>query len=315
MGVKSMNAQEKVGRVIALGFFDGVHIGHGVLLRRTAEVSARLGACSCALTFDSHPDSLILGSDIPLLCTVTDRADLIRRLYGMEEVIFAHFDDSLMHMTWRDFLKDLLIKRFNAIHVVVGFDFHFGYRGEGNAALLRDACAEVGLGCDIISRVELDGITVSSTYIRKLVAQGDMERARLFLGHPHALSGFVGHGRKLASSWETPTVNLTFPEGIQCPAKGVYISTTIWDGGHVYPSVTNIGTRPTVSFGHEVLAETHILDFEGDLYGKQIRLEFHRYLRPENRFPSIQALTDQIQEDIRVTREELETRGSFTWQP
>ncbi|MDR0671492.1 MAG: riboflavin biosynthesis protein RibF [Oscillospiraceae bacterium] len=292
----------KVSRAIALGFFDGVHIGHGVLLRRTAEAAAHIGARPCALTFDSHPEALILDHAIPLLCTVEDRADLIRRLYGMEEVIFAHFDDALMHMSWRDFLQELLIGRFRAAHVVAGYDFHFGYRGEGNAALLSEACAQAGVGCDIIPRVELSGITVSSTYIRKLVAQGDIERARLFLGHPHALSGFVGHGRKLASSWNVPTVNFSLPTGIQSPAKGVYASTASWGDNRLYPAVTNIGTRPTVSCAADIVVETHILDFEGDLYGHRIRLELHKFLRPEARFHTYEDLTQQIARDIREAR-------------
>ncbi|MDR0381968.1 MAG: riboflavin biosynthesis protein RibF [Oscillospiraceae bacterium] len=292
----------KVSRAIALGFFDGVHIGHGVLLRRTAEAAARNGARPCALTFDSHPEARILDHAIPLLCTIEDRADLIRRLYGMEEVIFAHFDDALMHMPWRDFLQELLINRFHAAHVVAGYDFHFGYRGEGNAALLSDACAQAGVGCDIIPRVELSGITVSSTYIRKLVAQGDIERARLFLGHPHALSGFVGHGRKLASSWNVPTINFPLPAGIQSPAKGVYASTASWGDNCLYPAVTNIGTRPTVSCGADIMVETHILGFEGDLYGRRIRLELHKFLRPESRFHTYEELARQIELDIREAR-------------
>lgn len=287
---------EKPGRVIALGFFDGVHVGHGVLLRRTAELAAQLGARPCALTFDSHPEALIIDHPMPLLCTVTDRADLIRRLYGMEEVIFAHFDESLMHMPWRTFLTDMLIGQFDAVHVVAGYDFHFGYRGEGNAALLSEACAQLGVGCDIIPRVELDGITVSSTYIRKLVAQGDMERARLFLGHPHSLSGFVGHGRQLGATFGVPTVNLPMPTGVQCPAKGVYISTASW-GGQCGPAMTNIGYRPTVACSREITVETHIFDFDGDLYGQQIRLDLLQYLRPEVKFPSMEELQAQIRED------------------
>jgi len=291
----------KPSRVIALGFFDGVHLGHGALLKRTAEIAARVGATPCALTFDAHPEALITKTPLPLLNTISDRAELIRRLYGMEEVIFAHFDDALMHMPWRSFIQNMLIDCFRAVHVVAGPDFHFGYKGKGNPALLSEECARRDLGCDIVPLVGLEGITVSSTYIRKLVAQGDMERAALFLGHPHCLSGVVGHGRRLGSALGVPTVNLPFPEGLQCPAHGVYVSVVTLDGRRL-PSVTNIGLRPTVTISHEVAAETHILDFSGDLYGKQLRLELLKSLRRETRFASLDDLRAQIERDLEETK-------------
>ncbi len=289
-------------RVIALGFFDGVHLGHGALLRKTADTAAALGARSCALTFDNHPDALILGAQIPLLNTVSDRADLMRRLYGMEEVILAHFDQGMMQMPWQNFISELLIGHFGAVHVVAGHDFHFGHRGEGNPERLAAECARLGLGCDIIPRVSLDDITISSTYIRKLVAQGEMERAAQFLGHPHILSGIVVHGSRLGSTtFMTPTVNFTAPASLQLPARGVYITTATVDQT-AHPAVTNVGVRPTVSQSRDVWFETHLLDFSGDLYDKQVRLDFLRMLRPETVFPSSDALRDAIGRDIAQTR-------------
>jgi len=295
------NPTSTTGRVIALGFFDGVHIGHGALLRRTAEIAAKIGAVPSALTFDAHPEALITKTALPLLNTMGDRAEMIRRLYGMEEVIFAHFDDALMQMPWRSFIQEMLIDCFHAVYVTAGHDFHFGYKAQGNPALLAEECARLGLGCDVVPRVELEGITVSSTYIRKLVAQGDMERAALFLGHPHGLSGVVGHGRRIGSAIGVPTVNLHFPEGLQCPAYGVYVSAVHLDGSCL-PAVTNIGLRPTVAIGHEVTAETHILDFDGDLYGRQIRLELLKSLRPEIQFGTLEELRAQIERDLEAAR-------------
>ncbi len=297
-----MDTEKKDARVIALGFFDGVHVGHGMLLKRTAKMAAQLGAGASALTFDTHPETLITGHDIHLLNTANDRASLMRGLYGIEEVIFAHFDASLMHMQWDAFISDMLIKRFNAVHVVAGHNFYFGYKGTGNSEKLRSECARLGIGCDIIERVEVDGIMVSSTYIRKLIAQGDMERAALFLGHPHVLSGRVTHGRKLGSSIGIPTTNLVMPAGLQEPARGVYATRTSFDG-RTYDSVTNIGVKPTLLDGmQEVLVETTIFDFCGDLYGKTISIEFYKHLRPEIRFSSISALKMQIEKDILSTK-------------
>jgi riboflavin kinase/FMN adenylyltransferase len=295
------------GRAIALGFFDGVHIGHGALLRHTAETAGRLGLTSCALTFDRHPEALITHTALPLLQTTADRAALIRRLYGVEEVIFAHFADSLMRMPWRQFVRNMLAERFHAAHLVAGYDFHFGHRGEGNPELLRAECARLGMGCDVIPRVERDGITVSSTYIRKLVAQGDMERAALFLGHPYGLSGVVARGRRLGAALGAPTVNLPLPEGLQCPSHGVYVS-LCHTGGRALPAVTDLGVKPTVTLRRTVALETHILDFTGNLYGKPIRVELLKFLRPERLFPSTEDLRAEIERDVRAARAYHEQR-------
>lgn len=289
------------GRVIALGFFDGVHVGHAALLKKTAQTAKELGVHSCALTFDTHPESLITGSKILLLNTVTERAELMRRLYGIEEVIFAHFDDSLMHLSWAEFIEDLLIGRFAAVHLVAGHDFHFGFKGDGNPQRLSEHCLKLGIGCDIISKVEIDSITVSSTYIRKLVAQGDMERAEKFLGHPHIITGRVVHGDRIGSTIGVPTTNMVLDESIQTPAFGVYITYACIDGVK-YPALTNIGTRPTVD-GRNIKVETHIFDFDSNLYGTEHKIEFIKYLRPEQKFLNLTELKSQIKSDIKHAHE------------
>ena len=170
-------------RVIALGFFDGVHKGHGALLSRVRDRAEELGAAPTAFTFDAHPSSRITGAVTPLINSAADRADLMRRLYGIQDVIVAHFD-SMMRMDWRAFVAEYLVQEHGAVHVVAGHDFHFGYKGEGNPQRLEGLCRELGVGCDIIPKVEREGITVSSTYIRTLIAQGEMERAMEFLDTP-----------------------------------------------------------------------------------------------------------------------------------
>lgn len=293
-------------KVIALGFFDGVHLGHAALLKRTAEVAKAKGLIPAALTFDRHPGSAITGSEVPLLTTVDDRSALMERLYGIREVMVAPFDHALMEMPWERFVEDYLASEHGAAYVVAGHDFHFGYRGEGDPQRLAEKCAQLGLGCDIIPKVELEGRVVSSTYIRQLVGAGELERARRFLGHPYGLSGRVEHGKKLGSRLGFPTVNLTPAPQLLLPAHGVYAAKA-WlpaEGGEEGPylAVTNIGTRPTVDDGDGVTVESFLLDFDGDVYGRALRLELYRRLRGERALDSLEELKAEIGRNVAQTR-------------
>lgn len=290
-------------KVIALGFFDGVHMGHGALLRTVAERARGLDALPCAFTFDRSPTAALTGKAIPLLSGVDDRAALMGELYGIQEVVVAPFD-VMRQMDWQDFVAQYLRKELGAVHVVAGHDFHFGYKGEGNPQRLAEKCRKLGMGCDIIPKVEIDGFTVSSTYIRTLVQEGSMERARWFLGHPHILSGPVVHGRELGRALGTPTANLLAPEEVIAPGYGVYATRVRLPGGGERLAVTNVGVRPTVNEDQTaVTVEPWILDYEGDLYGQTVRVEFYSRLRPERKFPSVQALREAILENARQTRD------------
>ena len=290
-------------RVIALGFFDGVHRGHGALLRTVANTARKLDATAAAFTFDRHPASVITGHDVPMLSNMDDRVWLMRRYYGIDEVIVASFD-AMQKMDWQDFIVEYLVGELGCVHVVAGHDFHFGYMGKGNPDRLKAKCAELGVGCDIIGKIEQDGITISSTYIRNLIAQGEMDRATEFLGHPHVLTDTVSHGRKIGSSTlGFPTVNLHIPYPLIVPAYGVY-ATRVWFNGSYHYAVTNVGVRPTVRDNDgKVTVEGFILDFNGDLYGKTVRMEFFHRLRGEEKFPSMQALADEIRRNAEQTRE------------
>lgn len=293
---------EQKKRVIALGFFDGVHNGHAALMRRTAQVAREIGATPAAFTFDPHPQTVILGRPMPLLTSPEDRADLMRKYYGIQDVIVEPFTPQRMKQPWREFLEETLVGDLGAVHLVAGHDYHFGYKGEGNPQRLQQTCQALGIGCDIIPKVEQEGITVSSTYIRTLIAQGEMERAMEFLGHPHVLTDRVTHGKKLGTTLGFPTVNLRFPEGVLVPAHGVYV-TRVWFGdGSSRPAVTNIGVRPTVDDGNRVNVEGYILDFSGDLYGQTIRMEFYKKLRGERKFPSLEALRAEVMKNAEETR-------------
>ena len=288
-------------RVIAIGFFDGVHLGHGALLKTARRAADRLGCPAAVLTFDCHPSALLSPEPVPLINTAADRAELIRRLYGIDEVLFCHFDKAMMEMPWREYVGEYLRREQGAVHVVCGHDHRFGWRGEGNPTRLQQACAQLGIGCDVVQRVELHGVTVSSTRIRELLAKGHVEEANEFLGHPHCLTGEVVHGRRLGRTMGIPTANLLLPEGVLAPAFGVYASCVVI-GRRRYPAVTNVGVRPTVEGGGQVTVEPWILDFDGMLYGREIRVEFLRFLRPERKFPSLEALRAAILQNAQEAR-------------
>jgi len=289
-------------RVIALGFFDGVHLGHAALLRRTAEEARARGCIPAAFTFDRVPKEVVTGIPCPLINHPDDRRDLIRRLYGIQDVIMVPFDQEMMTTTWDDFVTEVLVKRYHAVHLVAGHDHHFGHKNQGSPELLAAKCAELGLGCDIIPKVELGGITVSSTYIRRLIELGQLERANEYLGHPHTLSQVVRHGHRIGRTIGIPTVNLTAPGRVLVPSHGVYATRVHLWNGNSYAAVTNVGTRPTVDNGSNVTVESWLLDFEGDLYGQTVRVEFYKRLRDEIRFDSLDALKAQIQQDAEDTR-------------
>ena len=295
-----MSIKEKV---IALGFFDGVHLGHAALLRRTVEAAAQRGVTPAVFTFDRPPKEVVTGVPCPLINSAEDRRELVRRLYGIQEVIMVPFDREMMTTPWDKFVTDILVGRYHAVHLVAGHDHHFGHKNQGSPELLQEKCAELGLGCDIIPKVEVGGITVSSTYIRRLVELGQISRANRFLGHPHTLTGSVRHGRGIGSSRLYPTANLIIPPHVLVPSHGVYVTRATLPEGASYAAVTNVGTRPTVNNGTDITVEACLLDFEGDLYGKTLRLEFFEHLRDEVRFDSLDALKAQIAADSEATRQ------------
>ena len=290
--------------VLALGFFDGVHRGHAALLRQAALVSEREGIPSAVMTFDTHPDTLVRGEPVELINSAPDRAWLIRHYFHIDRVEFFRFTEDTMRTPWRTFL-DTIRSELGAVHFVVGYDFRFGWRGEGTAALLRDYCRENALGCDIIDPVVIDGITVSSTYIRGLLKAGNMREAERFMGHPHILSDMVRHGRALGRKLGAPTVNMRFAPGVLIPRYGVYAARAHLREG-VFSAVTNIGVRPTVSSDHTVSVESHLLDYSGNLYGRPVLLEFVEHIRDEIAFSSVDELSAQISADTERARSILE---------
>lgn len=293
-------------RVIALGFFDGVHLGHAALLRRAVEEAARRGCVPAVFTFSRPPKEVVTGIPCPLINSPEDRQGLLRRLFGIKDVLMVPFDQEMMTTPWDAFVTEIMVKRYHAVHLVAGHDHHFGHKNQGSPELLQEKCAQLGIGCDIIPKVERGGIEVSSTYIRRLVELGQMERAAEFLGHPHVLSQEVKHGRRIGRTIGIPTINLTVPPHVLVPGHGVYAAKACLADGRELAGVTNVGTRPTVGNGTDVTVETFLLDFDGDLYGQTVRLEFYKRLRDEIRFDSLEGLKAQIARDTEAARTLLE---------
>ena len=294
----SMN---EIRRAVALGFFDGVHRGHAALLEQVKERAIQTGALPTVLTFDVHPDTLVFGKDVPLINSAPEREEIIRRVYGIDTTIFLHFNRSLMQMPWQDFIASA-VNELGISAVVVGHDFSFGYRGEGTPERLQNWCAEHDITCDVIPAVIIDGRIVSSTEIRVLIAEGEIEEANRLLGHPHIISDTVHSGYHLGQKLGTPTINLSIPQGVVIPKFGVYATKVYLDDGSVHTAVTNIGTRPTVSTLEQISVESHLLDFSGNLYGRKARVELYHYQREERRFENTTLLANQIQRDAEETR-------------
>ncbi len=292
-------------KVMALGFFDGIHIGHAALINMIKQRARETGADPAVLTFDVHPDNLVFNKTVPLINSAEDREHILKRCFGIDDVVVIHFSRRVMHMDWQDFI-DELIDEMNLRWIVVGHDFCFGYKGLGTAAKLKEYCAQRGVGCDIIPAVCRDGVVVSSTLIRELIESGEMEKANAYLGHPHTLTDVVRSGYHLGTQMGTPTINMGFPHGVIVPRHGVYAAKAYIDGQE-YMSVTNVGIRPTVSDSGNVNVESFLLDFRGNLYGHQVRIDFYKFLRPERKFGDVETLAAQIKSDAQTTREYFES--------
>ena len=294
-------------KVMALGFFDGIHVGHAALINKIKQRAEETGAEPAVLTFDVHPDNLVFKKTVPLINSAEDRENILSRCFGIDDVVVIHFNQRVMHMDWQDFI-DELIDEMNLRWIVVGHDFCFGYKGLGTAEKLKAYCAERGVGCDIIPAVCRDGVVVSSTLIRQLIETGEMEKANEYLGHPHTLTDVIRTGYHLGTKMGTPTINMSFPQGVIIPRHGVYAAMAYIDGQE-YMSVTNVGIRPTVSDSGNVNVESFLLDFCGNLYG-HLPLELDAkgviFLRPERKFDDVNELAAQIKSDAQTTREYFE---------
>jgi riboflavin kinase / FMN adenylyltransferase len=279
-------------RHIAVGEFDGVHIGHRIVMRGADTV----------LTFEPHPRAVVSPDSAPKLITSLEtKADLIAGL-GVEELVVIPFDGAFASRSAQDFIDDVLVRQLGAERVSVGENFRFGHRAKGDVALLR---AQDAFETRVVELIEIDGEIVSSTHIRGLIEGGLVERAFQFLGSPFQLRGTVAHGDKRGRALGFPTANLVPDPALVYPGHGVYAcrAAVELDGEwRWWPAATNVGVRPTFVTGRGLLVEAFLLGFEGNLYGRELRLAFLQRLRGELRFESIDELIEQMHQDVEDTR-------------
>lgn len=278
--------------VIAVGLFDGVHLGHQSLLQEAVRIGKHLSLPVEAVTFDG----LETTKKIFLLNTPSDRIRLIRSLCHIETTHLLPFVSSLKRTKGEDFFFDTLIGSYHAGHLVIGENFTFGSDRIGATELLS-LCNEVGIGCTVLPLTG-DGEAISSTRIREALMAGQIEDANKLLGHRHTLTGIVEHGRKIGRTLGFPTINQAYAQNLIPMPRGVYLTYAYVDGSVPYPAITNLGVHPTFGDGAPEVLETHLLTENLSLYGKEVTLEFLTFLRPEMKFDSPNALMSQIDADI-----------------
>jgi riboflavin kinase/FMN adenylyltransferase len=290
--------------VVALGMFDGVHLGHRVLLSRAAEIAHANGDTAVAFTYDNHPKELFSGT-FSYLCTREQREEQILST-GCDRMDSIPFDAAFASMTPEQFLDWLCARYEGGISAIVaGYDYRFGAKAKGDTALLDTLCKARGIALCVIDEVRVDGVTCASTTVREAIRAGDMEFAERMLGRAYTLSGTVVHAKALGRQFDCPTANLDASAQI-LPKDGVYATELLFEGKR-YDAVTNVGTNPTVGGGKRTV-ETHAIGESLDLYGKRVEVAFFRRLRDEKRFETKELLFAQIRMDAEAAKKVCEER-------
>lgn len=299
------------GCVATIGNFDGVHLGHQAILAQLATQAARLCLPQLVITFEPQPQEFFAGPKAPPARLMRLREKLLALDdLGVERVLCLEFDHRLAALPAERFIEDLLIQQMGVRYLVVGDDFRFGYRRAGDFAMLVEAGQRHGFEVADNHSYILDGERVSSTRVRQALAQGDLELAARLLGRPYDMCGRVAHGDRRGRTLGFPTANIHLHRRVT-PVYGVYAVLMSGPGLRSWPGIANVGRRPTVEGERERL-EVHLLDFQGDLYGRHVKVDFLHYLRPEQRFESLAALQAQIQRDEQAARTWFATRGIGT---
>jgi riboflavin kinase / FMN adenylyltransferase len=290
---------------VALGNFDGIHCGHRQVIAPvlTAREQAVLRLYATVVSFSPHPREFFSGQPLALLSPLEERIALLEQT-GIDQLVVLPFDEELASLTPAEFVQQILVDRLQAKHISVGKDFRFGHKRAGTAQLLAELAAGYGIEVSQVSLQTCDGERISSSAVRQSLQTGDISNAARLLGRPYRLIGKVVQGQQIGRTIGFPTANLQLPPAKLVPAQGVYgvrISSKALNHGDPISGVMNIGTRPTVN-GVEQTIEVHILDWSGDLYGQELTVELLEFIRPEQRFPSLDALKSQISADCLVAR-------------
>ena len=285
---------------IALGNFDGVHVGHQALISQAVEKGKEIGIKSGVFTFSNHPKNLFAGENlIKNIIYQEEKAALIERL-GVDYLFNIEFTWEISRMEPVDFIDRLLVEKMNMREAFCGFNYRFGYQAAGNPSILRKEGLEKGYNVNEIPPVTIDGDVVSSTLIRGLIKAGEMEECEKYLGRKYSIGGEVVVGNRLGRKIGFPTSNIMIDENMVTPPNGVYITYCIYNR-EKYPSVTNVGVKPTIgSFKKNM--ETHIFNFDRELYGKMIKVEFLKMTRDEVKFDSVEELSQQIVKDCQMAK-------------
>ncbi|NLA70243.1 MAG: bifunctional riboflavin kinase/FAD synthetase [Clostridiales bacterium] len=286
--------------VVALGTFDGIHMGHRTIINDAVNVARQKGIKSGVYTFSNHPVNFIKGQEpsdedaVHLLCSEEDKLKLLEEL-GVDYVFNVPFDKHIMTMQPMDFIQDILLIKLNVDTVCCGFNYTFGDRAAGNVEMLKSDGVRIGLSVNVHEPVLFDQEVVSSTAIRRLIREGKMETTARYLWRYFHIRGVVKHGNKLGRNLGFPTMNFNAPDYLELPPNGVYFSRIQIDGVK-YNSITNIGIKPTVG-GHDKTVETFVFDFEKDTYGEEVTVELIKFHRPEKAFNSVEELKKQVLRD------------------
>ncbi len=279
---------------IALGSFDGLHLGHMSLINKTLELAKLNSAKSMVFTFKNHPLTVINEEIAPRLIISNDVKSRLLQNIGIDILNFAEFNIKFMKISAEDFIYNI-IKYYNAKGIVVGFNYRFGYKNLGDVELLYNLSKKLNFEVHVVKPVKINEEIISSSKIRHLISEGDITKANYFLDKPFMLEGKVIKGKQLGRTIQFPTINLDYDKKFVLPRGGVYYTIVEYNNKQ-YKGITNIGYNPTVN-DKKLSIETHILNFEKEIYGESVRVYFHKRIRDEKKFDSIEYLTEQLKKD------------------
>jgi riboflavin kinase/FMN adenylyltransferase len=301
------NAEIARPTVLTLGVFDGLHVGHQLIMKTVVERAREAGAIPTVITFEPHPRAVLHPESAPPLLQTFDQKIEALGVLGIEQTIVIRFDQAFSEIRAEDFLREVVVDRLHAKAVFLGRGFAFGHNREGDIELLLKVGERLGFFAGQVSEVRLRGCRVGSTRIRELLQQGQVNLARRMLGRPYGVEGQVVRGAARGATLGFPTANL-HPQNRAIPRGGVYVTATLIEG-QWRRSVTNIGTRPTFADATEPSVETYILGWSGDLYGDVLRVRFLHRLRDEKKFGSVEELKTQIERDVARAHAYFERAG------